>query len=434
MGQVPDAALLGTKLTPLGAERAGNADGSIPPWTGGMTGPALAPDVPVVHKIFADERPLYEVNQGNLAQYAPLLSDGVRHMVTRFAMSLRVYETHRSAAAPQYVYDNTRRNVARAQFDPHGARFGFFGAVGGAPFPIIDTSDPLKGGAQLIWNHLTAWNGASTWTDFVPHYVMKGGRLTLASGGKLRCFYPYYQPDVMPENYGGYYSQVHADHSVPASQGAEWLVWHSSNMRVRPDITWWLLGDTPMRKEPFAVFDAPNPAVNGIANFDESAVFSGDPSQYDWHYVGKKEMLVPYNCNNMRWANTRELAQRYFPNPDFVRWEKHRAWVVDAVLHPGEHNVNARRRLYIDEDTWQALLGEAYDANGEMVKIYAMYNACVPSLPGTIRQADVVFNLAAGAYALSGAGTYSSFSADMFAGPQKPGLFDPQVQVASPCF
>ena len=67
MGQVPDAALLGTKLTPLGAERAGNEDGSIPPWTGGLTSPALAPDVPVVHKIFADERPLYEVNQGNLA-------------------------------------------------------------------------------------------------------------------------------------------------------------------------------------------------------------------------------------------------------------------------------------------------------------------------------------------------------------------------------
>ena len=112
-------------------------------------------------------------------------------------------------------------------------------------------------------------------------------------------------------------------------------------------------------------------------------------------------------------------------------------WVVDAVLHPGEHNVNARRRLYIDEDTWQALLGEAYDASGEMVKIYAMYNACVPSLPGTIRQADVVFNLAAGAYALSGAGTYPSypsFLADTFVGPQKPGFFEPQEQAACACF
>ncbi|MCR3764408.1 DUF1329 domain-containing protein, partial [Pseudomonas aeruginosa] len=31
------AARLDQDLTPLGAERAGNADGSIPPWTGGIT-------------------------------------------------------------------------------------------------------------------------------------------------------------------------------------------------------------------------------------------------------------------------------------------------------------------------------------------------------------------------------------------------------------
>ena len=33
------AAALRTRLTPLGAERTGNAAGTIPPWTGGMTDP-----------------------------------------------------------------------------------------------------------------------------------------------------------------------------------------------------------------------------------------------------------------------------------------------------------------------------------------------------------------------------------------------------------
>jgi hypothetical protein len=31
-----EAAKLGSSLTPLGAEKAGNADGSIPAWTGGL--------------------------------------------------------------------------------------------------------------------------------------------------------------------------------------------------------------------------------------------------------------------------------------------------------------------------------------------------------------------------------------------------------------
>ena len=33
-----DAARLGAELTPLGGERAGNADGSIPAWNGGLKG------------------------------------------------------------------------------------------------------------------------------------------------------------------------------------------------------------------------------------------------------------------------------------------------------------------------------------------------------------------------------------------------------------
>ena len=37
-----EAAKLGTTLTPIGAEKAGNADGSIPEWTGGLATNAAA--------------------------------------------------------------------------------------------------------------------------------------------------------------------------------------------------------------------------------------------------------------------------------------------------------------------------------------------------------------------------------------------------------
>ena len=53
-GLAAAATLLTTTLTPLGAERAGNADGSIPAWTGGMTEPSTGP---VAIEVFQDEQP-----------------------------------------------------------------------------------------------------------------------------------------------------------------------------------------------------------------------------------------------------------------------------------------------------------------------------------------------------------------------------------------
>ncbi len=74
-----EAAKLGTTLTPLGAEKAGNADGSIPAWQGGLTkappGPMLG-DIPV--ELFPGEQPLFRVDAANMAAFDALLSDGTR--------------------------------------------------------------------------------------------------------------------------------------------------------------------------------------------------------------------------------------------------------------------------------------------------------------------------------------------------------------------
>ena len=59
-----DASRLKTDLTPFGGERAGNAEGTIPEWTGGFT------TVPAAYKsgnprpdFFADEKPLFSISK-----------------------------------------------------------------------------------------------------------------------------------------------------------------------------------------------------------------------------------------------------------------------------------------------------------------------------------------------------------------------------------
>ena len=194
IGSPPDPTLLTTTLTPLGAERAGNADGSIPAWTGGnVTAPALA-NQPIDVPIFADEHALYSVDASNMAQYANLLTPGTQKLMTESGLKINVFPTHRTAAAPQYVYDNTAKNVTRAQFDPSGMRFGVVGAYAGPPFPIINTSDPNIGGSQLVWNHLHRWQTFVNFTKLSGGYVVINDKVILSFGGSSHFICPYYDP------------------------------------------------------------------------------------------------------------------------------------------------------------------------------------------------------------------------------------------------
>jgi len=432
----PDPSLLKTTLTPLGAERAGNADGSIPAWTGGIFSAPLPPTTPVDVPMFNDEQPLYTVNASNMAQYESMLTPGTQALINNFGLSLKVYQTHRTAAAPQYLYDNTAANATRAKLDPNGGRLGFSGAYGGVPFPILDTSDPFAAGAQVIWNHLLNWDRYSYYGQFTPGYVIASGQRVLSFGGSVHQVYPYYDPNGSLETYEGYFSKLYNYSVAPAaSNGQEALVWVSSNTTIKPDITWSVVnGQGRVRKAPDEAYDTPNPSANGIGNYDDASGFAGSPEKYDWKLIGKQEMLTPYNNNMLHFQNADILLGPHFPNPDIVRWEKHRLWVVEATLHPGERNTSARRRLYVDEDTWLAVMVDCYDAQNVLVKTIVNYNRVVPALPGTIQHGYALWNVQTGDYTYIGTIKQPPYPHNEYMVKLPPEMFDPQQMAASASF
>ena len=100
---------------------------------------------------------------------------------------------------------------------------------------------------------------------------------------------------------------------------------------------WTLLnGQGRVRKAPNEAYDTPNPEANGIANLDESSCFYGNPSQYDWTYIDKKELLVPYNCNKMLFGNLQDMSSRIF------RQSRYRA-LGEASRLGGRSQSGARR-------------------------------------------------------------------------------------------
>jgi hypothetical protein len=435
-----DAAQLSSTLTPFGAERAGNAAGTIPAWTGGMTtnppGIEWNPATDMAPDFWADEQPLYIVDASNMAQYQPQLTEGVQFLIQNRGMSLKVYPTHRTAAAPQWVYDNIAANVGRAQLDPAGGRFGFIGGYGGAPFPIPDTSDPYAAGAQIMWNHATRWAG-SAWTYNFAVWVMQGGQLVQTSGGTDKYNWPYYDPNGSLETYKGYQIESWTYISAPAtSVGGEVIERQATDPYSTPNLTWELLnGQGRVRKMPEFAYDVPSGYTGGIANVDEYYGFAGALDRYDWKYVGKIELLIPYNNNKLRRTPAAIAHGPHFLNPDVMRWELHRVWVVEATLHPGERNTLARRRLYVDEDNWTVAISDGWDGHNNLYKCNMTTNVVFPNLPGTVLLNSHSHNLQTGDYCsiLGPWGDPPSNQAWVFA-PVPGNLFDPQVMASSAAY
>lgn len=397
-----DAATLKTTLTPFGAERAGNADGSIPAWTGeNMPLPAGGGPYGLMPDYFASDAKVVSINAANMAQYQDRLSAGVMGMMQKYPnYRIDVYPTHRTGGiATQEVYDNTAANVTRVQPVAGGSRLGFTGGYGGIPFPIINQSDPYEGGAQLITNHNCRWFGAYEQRNLSLHSLIDGQKV-LCTGAKTIQICPYYLPGGSPDNYNGFVRMTRYDVWGPAqNKGQGYIVYNPTNPTVQPEETWeYLTGQGRVRKAPELQFDTPNGPANDIINYDESYLWYGTLNQYDWKVLGKKEMYIPYNNGGAYLQTSDTVLKPDFPDPDYIRWELHRVWVVEATLHPGNRNTLPHRFFYVDEDTYSIAMNHAYDANGNLFKFSHILFEIRPDIPAVIYGNGIMFNIQTGQY------------------------------------
>lgn len=388
------AARLQSDLTPFGAERAGNKEGTIPAWDGGYTTVWLGyqsgqprPDP------FAAEKPRLRITAANVDQYADKLSDGIREMFKRFpGYRLDVYPTHRTAAAPQWVYENTFKNATRAT-TAHGG-ISLQGAYGGIPFPIPQS------GAEAMWNHLVAWNGESGQHKY-GSYVVAAGKVTLASAARLDWQHPYYYKDGSLKSFKGMFGLGKVTVTAPPFMVGENIVTQEPvDAYNQPRRIWiYLTGQRRVRRAPVISYDNPDSSTSGFNGVDEDFLFNGALDRYDWKIVGKKEMFVPYNAQAFHTKRVAQVLGPAYPNPDYLRWELHRVWVIDATLAPGKRHVLPHRRFYLDEDTWIALLADGWDAKGQLWHVAYAVPMLVPELPAIVVYPYVVHDLLRGGYA-----------------------------------
>jgi len=391
-----EASQLKSSLMPLGGERAGNKEGSIPAWEGGATKvPAgwkqgdLRPDP------FAGEKPTLQITGKNADQYGDRLSDGVKALLKKHpGFRIDVYPSHRTAAAPAWLYENTFKNATRAKTKDGG--MSIEGAHGGIPFPIP------KDAYEVMWNHLTTWNGQAAEYGARIHIVQPDGKAVLATQIKQDRQWPYYS-DRSAEKFDGDYQlfrQIQV--APPFKAGESLLVRDPLDMANKGRQAWqYLLGQRRVRRAPTIGFDTPDSVASGQGYFDEAFVFNGSLEMYQWRLIGKKEMLVPYNDNRLYSYKEADLIAGGHVNPDAMRWELHRVWVVEATLAPGKRHVVQKRRFYVDEDSWHALLADGWDAQGQLWRTQVGIPFVAPDGPGVFLISFANYNLLTGGWVLS---------------------------------
>jgi hypothetical protein len=392
-----EAKALGTSLTAIGAEKAGNKEGTIPEYSGGLTTApaAFKPGSGIRPNPFADEKPRLAIDAKNMAQHADKLTDGTKALLQKHATyRVDVYPTHRTVAFPKFVTDNTVKNATRAKTTNDGRSME--GAHAGFPFPIP------KNGYEAMWNHLVRFNGQSYESKYRNLNIDASGRPTLATEGVSVQEYPFW--DAAKKEAETYW-RIKLTYTGPARRAGEaLLIVDPLDIGQKDRRAWsYLPGQRRVKVAPDLSHDTPNPGTAGATTFDDTFIFNGSMDRFEFKLVGKKEMYVPYNAYAAVYkAKQDELLKPNHLNPDLVRWELHRVWVVEATLREGKRHVYSKRVFYLDEDSWAALASDEYDARGQLYRTGFAYMTPSYDLPAPYTDMFSHHDLVARVYSLTG--------------------------------
>jgi hypothetical protein len=364
-----EVAKLNNELTPMGAVRGANKDGSIPAWNGGITSAPAGYTVGDHHiDPFSTDNVEYTITAANVAQYKAMLTPGQVKLFETYpdTYKMNVYQSRRSASYPEHVYQASIDNAGRTELVEGGN--GIENAAVGIPFPVP------KDGLEAIWNHILRYRGEAltreggqaaptasgdyTYLGFddqlmIP-YGMKG-----ASAAKLKetnILFKFKQKVTEPARLAGTALLVH----------------ETMNQIQTPRQAWtYNTGQRRVRRAPNVAYDTPGTASDGLRTTDDFDMFNGAPNRYNWTLKGKQELLIPYNdyrlhSDSLKYA---DILQPGHINPEHVRYEKHRVWVVEANLKSDTRHTYKKRVFFIDEDSWQIAVTDIYDNRDELYRV-----------------------------------------------------------------
>lgn len=380
--------ITGTPLTPFGAVRAGNAEGTIPEWTGGITEPPAGYAYGNYVDPYKDDKILFTIDASNYQQYEDKLSPGSIALMKKYASyKMNIYPSRRSAAYSKEIYEATIWNASNAEFCPeladnplrwsrcmHPANHR-----AGIDFPIP------KNGEEMMWNRTNTYWGGKTFTSkgLGFNVYADGAYATNIFGNKWA--FPIWMSDEEIPNHPYYHRNGKANlcrgQEVIAPPRSAGQIFGGCTFMEETDFDGYIYipGQRRVRKAPeLGFYDSPATGSDGLRTADSFLGFLVLASTEEWYEYTppvKKELFMTYNNFPMAKAGLTldDLVRPGHINPDLVRYELHRVWVQEGNLKPGFRHIGPKRLAYADEDSWVTGNAVMWDAKGEMWRVTETY-------------------------------------------------------------
>jgi hypothetical protein len=408
--------LEGTVLTPLGAIRAGNSDGSIPAWEGGIK--AFPDGYRGAGNWYVDpyseDVPLFTITADNYAQYQELLTPGQIALLTQYPdrRKMHVYPTRRSFSAPEKVYISTMKAARQTEIcDLNDPKAGIHclknvpESPQGIPFPIP------KNGAEAMWSHQNYYYGEFSTAKYSHILMSPGGERRDVVSVNWFIHPRWWAADAQPagswfNRKGGTNYCLAREMIAPARAAGQ--VFSGCNYTADANFEAYLYipGQRRVRKAPeIGFYDSPSFGSDGQQMADQANMFliSGTEARYEYRLVGRKELLVPYNNYAMATSNVSfdDLFQPNIINSDLVRFEKHRVWEIEMTLRSGYRHLSPRRFTWIDEDSWVGETADLYDSRGSLWRVSEGFPINFYDVPMTHVWGEIHYDLPSGGYTTS---------------------------------
>lgn len=392
-----EAAQLGVTLTPLGAIKAGNAKGTIPPWTGLTVNAAPVDAKGILTDPYAKEQPLFTITAANVGQYSQFLTVGQVEMFKRYptTFKMNVYPSHRTATVPDAINAAARLNAVKTKLTNNNNTLEDFKDA--YPFPIP------KNGLEVVWNHLAHYRGNTVSREVTIITPQANGSFTPSVAKEEFIFKSGLKPNAKNNNVLQLYKYSVVPQGKKTNEAV--LIRETLDQVDDPRMAWsYDAAQKRVRRAPQIAFDGPALASDKLRNADDIDMLNGSPSRYNWQLVGKKEIYVPYNNYKLDSASLkyRDIIRAGHINPDYVRYELHRVWHVIGTLKAGQKHAYPKRELFIDEDSWRILHADIYDNKNQIWRVadslfQQYYNKQVPW-----STADIIHDLPSGRYIIHG--------------------------------
>ena len=365
-----EAAKLGGELTPIGAISAASSDGTIPKWTGGYNDPSGYTDMGELKDPYPDDKILFTITSQNADQYKDKISAGQYAMLKRYpSWKMNVYTTRRTAGFTEDVVQALKTNALNAELTSDGN--GVTNSTMTCPFPIP------KNGLEIAWN-INLLYSVNYQMDYIYGAPTPSGNYEAVRVTRNCWSYPYCQKGATTASVDNIlWKTIMTFRSPPIEDGRMRLLIEHIDQDKDVRFGWVFLPNAKaVRRTPDYQFDSPTPSTGNQLWSDMIIGMMGSPEKYDWKLIGKKEMYVPYN--NYRITNrSLKYSELILPghlNSDYLRYELHRVWVVEATLKAGQTHICPKKTLYVDEDSYIPVVFDYYNSGSTLWRVAEFYD------------------------------------------------------------